>query len=81
MFLWHQGWMNEMFSYDPETYHPALTHSVFVTLEGTTLKRSYPKSNLPRRSTFGEEIPEVAFVSHEISDLTSAQVRGERSSS
>lgn len=69
-----QGWMNEMFSYDPETYHPALTHSVFVTLEGTTLKRSYPKSNLPRRSTFGEEIPEVAFVSHEISDLTSAQV-------
>ncbi|XP_018416733.1 PREDICTED: testis-expressed sequence 2 protein-like [Nanorana parkeri] len=69
-----QGWMNEIFSYDPETYHPALTHSVFVSLEGTTLKRSYPKSNLPRRSTFGEEIPEVAFVIHETCDLTGAQV-------
>nr|DBA19292.1 TPA: hypothetical protein GDO54_015153 [Pyxicephalus adspersus] len=69
-----QGWMNEMFSYDPETYHPALTHSVFVTLEGTSLKRSDPKSNLPRRSTFGEEFPEVTFVSHEISDLTNAQI-------
>ncbi|KAM9305445.1 testis-expressed protein 2-like [Gastrophryne carolinensis] len=69
-----QGWMNEMFSYDPETYHPALTHSTFVTLEGTTLTRCYPKSNLPRRSTFGEEIPEVAFVSDEVNDLTNAQV-------
>ncbi|XP_063790999.1 testis-expressed protein 2-like isoform X2 [Pseudophryne corroboree] len=70
-----QGWMNEMFSYDPETYHPALTHSVFVILEGTTLKRCYPKSNLPRRSIFGEETPEpVAFVSEKTSDLSHAQV-------
>ncbi|XP_068100269.1 testis-expressed protein 2-like [Hyperolius riggenbachi] len=69
-----QGWMNEMFSYDPETYHPALTHSVFVMLEGTTLKRCYPKSNLPRRSTFGEEIPEMLFASEETDDITNAQV-------
>ncbi|XP_053327507.1 testis-expressed protein 2-like [Spea bombifrons] len=69
-----RGWMNEMFSYDPETYHPALTHSVFVTLEGPTIKRSYPKSNLSRRSTFGEEIPEVVFLSHRVNNLTNAQV-------
>ncbi|XP_075035396.1 testis-expressed protein 2-like [Mixophyes fleayi] len=69
-----QGWMNELFSYDPETYHPALTHSVFVVLEGTSLKRSYSKSNLPRRSTFGEEIPDSVFVSHETNDLSHAQV-------
>ncbi|XP_040296418.1 testis-expressed protein 2-like [Bufo bufo] len=69
-----QGWMNEMFSYDPEFYHPALTHSVFVTLEGTTLKRSYAKSNLPRRSIYGEEIPETVFLSHDTNNLTNAQV-------
>ncbi|XP_075686691.1 testis-expressed protein 2 [Rhinoderma darwinii] len=69
-----QGWMNEMFSYDPETYHPALTHSVFVTLEGTTLKRSYPKSSLPRRSIYGEEIPENVFVGDETNHLSNAQV-------
>ncbi|XP_066432738.1 testis-expressed protein 2-like [Eleutherodactylus coqui] len=69
-----QGWMNEMFYYDPETYHPALTHSVFVTLEGTTLKRSYPKNNLPRRSIYGEEIPENVFVSDETNTMANAQV-------
>ncbi|NP_001188257.1 testis expressed 2, gene 1 [Xenopus tropicalis] len=69
-----RGWMNEISSYDPETYHPAFTNSVFVTLEGTTLKRSYPKCNLPRRSIFGEEIPEVVFVAHQTNDLTDAQV-------
>ncbi|KAM4698092.1 LOW QUALITY PROTEIN: testis-expressed protein 2 [Rhinophrynus dorsalis] len=69
-----KGWMNEMCFYDPETYHPAFTNSVFVTLEGTTIKRSYPKTNLPRRSTFGEEIPDVVFVSHQTNDLTNAQI-------
>ncbi|XP_073414520.1 testis-expressed protein 2-like [Dendrobates tinctorius] len=69
-----QGWMNEIFSYDPETYHPGLTHSVFVMLEGTTLKRCYPKSSLSRRSIYGEEIPETVFVSHETNNLANAQV-------
>uniref|UniRef100_A0A8C5Q930 SMP-LTD domain-containing protein n=1 Tax=Leptobrachium leishanense TaxID=445787 RepID=A0A8C5Q930_9ANUR len=69
-----KGWMNEMYSYDPDTYHPALTHSVFVALEGTTITRSYTRNNLPRRSTFGEEVPEVVFVSHQVDDLTNAQV-------
>ncbi|XP_056389664.1 testis-expressed protein 2-like isoform X2 [Hyla sarda] len=69
-----QGWMNEMFLYDPETYHPALTHSVFVMLEGTTLKRCYPKISLPRRSIYGEEIAETVFVSHQTNNLANAQV-------
>ncbi|KAM8961644.1 testis-expressed protein 2-like [Pelodytes ibericus] len=69
-----RGWMNEMYTYDPETYHPALMHSAFVTLEGATLKRSYTKTNLPRRAKFGEDIPEAVFVSHQVNDLTNAQV-------
>ncbi|XP_060116920.1 testis-expressed protein 2-like [Heteronotia binoei] len=69
-----KGWMNEMYFYDPEIYHPSLTHSVFVTLENSSLKLSYPKSNVPRRATFEEEIPEVAFVNHHNYDLNGAKV-------
>lgn len=67
--------MNEMYFYDPEIYHPLLTHSVFVTLEGCVLKLSYPKTNLPRRATFDEELLDVAFVSHRSYDMSNAKVR------
>uniref|UniRef100_A0A8C0QQM7 Uncharacterized protein n=1 Tax=Chelonoidis abingdonii TaxID=106734 RepID=A0A8C0QQM7_CHEAB len=69
-----QSWMNEMYFYDPETYHPSLTHSVFVTLEGSAMKLSYPKNNVPRQATFEEETLDVAFVSHRHYDLSNAQV-------
>uniref|UniRef100_A0A7M4G0W2 Testis-expressed sequence 2 protein-like n=2 Tax=Crocodylus porosus TaxID=8502 RepID=A0A7M4G0W2_CROPO len=69
-----QSWMNEMYFYDPEIYHPLLTHSVFVTLEGCVLKLSYPRNNLPRRATFDEELLDVAFVSHRSYDMSNATV-------
>nr|XP_056722511.1 testis-expressed protein 2-like [Euleptes europaea] len=69
-----KGWMNEMYFYDPEIYHPSMTHSVFVTLEDSSVKLSYPKNNIPRRATFEEEISEVAFVSHHRYDLHGAKV-------
>ncbi|XP_019350069.2 testis-expressed protein 2 [Alligator mississippiensis] len=69
-----KSWMNEMYFYDPEIYHPLLTHSVFVTLEGCVLKLSYPKTNLPRRATFDEELLDVAFVSHRSYDMSNAKV-------
>ncbi|XP_067390202.1 testis-expressed protein 2-like [Emydura macquarii macquarii] len=69
-----KSWMNEMYFYDPEIYHPSLTHSVFVTLEGSTMKLSYPKNNVPRRATFEEEILDVAFVSHRCYDMSNAKV-------
>ncbi|NXE30133.1 TEX2 protein, partial [Ardeotis kori] len=69
-----QGWMNQLHVYDPEIFHPSLTHSVLATLDGATLKLSYPKSNLPRRATFKEEILDAAFVSHRSYDLSGAKV-------
>ncbi|KAM6054775.1 testis-expressed protein 2-like [Chlamydotis macqueenii] len=69
-----QGWMNQLHVYDPELFHPSLTHSVLATLDGATLKLSYPKSNLPRRATFKEEILDAAFVSHRSYDLSGAKV-------
>ncbi|NWH46505.1 TEX2 protein, partial [Fregata magnificens] len=69
-----QGWMNQLHIYDPELFHPSLTHSVLATLDGATLKLSYPKSNIPRRATFEEEILDATFVSHCCYDLTDAKV-------
>ncbi|XP_026539407.1 testis-expressed protein 2-like [Notechis scutatus] len=69
-----KGWMNEMHFYDPEIYHPSLTHSVFVTLENSNLTLSYPQSSIPRRATFGEENIEVAFLTHRLYDMSGAKV-------
>ncbi|NXR47836.1 TEX2 protein, partial [Hippolais icterina] len=69
-----QGWMNQLHVYDPELFHPSLTHSVLAALDGATLKLSYPKSNIPRRATFEEEILDAVFVSHRCYDLTDAKV-------
>ncbi|NXR25585.1 TEX2 protein, partial [Cinclus mexicanus] len=69
-----QGWMNQLHVYDPELFHPSLTHSVLAMLDGATLKLSYPKSNIPRRATFEEEILDTVFVSHRCYDLTDAKV-------
>ncbi|NWT81217.1 TEX2 protein, partial [Lanius ludovicianus] len=69
-----QGWMNQLHVYDPELFHPSLTHSVLAVLDGSTLKLSYPKSNIPRRATFEEEILDTVFVSHRCYDLTDAKV-------
>lgn len=66
--------MNQLHVYDPELFHPSLTHSVLATLDGATLKLSYPKSNIPRRATFEEEILDAVFVSHRYYDLTDAKV-------
>ncbi|NWI51418.1 TEX2 protein, partial [Calyptomena viridis] len=69
-----QGWMNQLHVYDPELFHPSLTHSVLAVLDGATLKLSYPKNNIPRRATFEEEILDAVFVSHRCYDLTDAKV-------
>jgi len=37
-----QGWMNEILMYDPDTYHISNTNSVFVTLDGSTLRLQTP---------------------------------------
>lgn len=69
-----QGWMNQLHVYDPELFHPSLTHSVLATLDGATLKLSYPKSNIPRRATFEEELLDTTFISHRCYDLSDAKV-------
>ncbi|XP_076154920.1 testis-expressed protein 2 [Alosa pseudoharengus] len=57
-----KGWMNEMYTYDPDYYHPSLTHSVYVSLEGQGLRLDYPRQSIKRRATFDEQPQESTFV-------------------
>ncbi|XP_066515381.1 testis-expressed protein 2-like [Hoplias malabaricus] len=69
-----KGWMNEINNYDPETYHAMLTHSVFVRLDGATLRISKPNKNIPRRASYNEPKAESVYISQKIYDLTDSKV-------
>ncbi|MBN3314193.1 TEX2 protein, partial [Atractosteus spatula] len=69
-----KGWMNEICNYDPETYHATLTHSIFVRLEGCTLRLSKPNRNISRRASFNEPKPDVTYISQKIYDLTDSKI-------
>ncbi|XP_036306976.1 testis-expressed protein 2 isoform X6 [Pipistrellus kuhlii] len=69
-----KGWMNEIYNYDPETYHATLTHSVFVRLEGGTLRLSKPNKNISRRASYNETKPEVTYISQKIYDLSDSKL-------
>ncbi|NXF99585.1 TEX2 protein, partial [Sakesphorus luctuosus] len=69
-----KGWMNEIYNYDPETYHAMLTHSVYVRLEGSTLRLSKPNKNISRRALYNEPKPDVTYVSQKIYELTESKI-------
>ncbi|XP_035515225.1 testis-expressed protein 2 [Morone saxatilis] len=69
-----KGWMNEIHDYDPETYHPALTHSVFATLEGSCLRLDSPRTNISRRATYDERVHEATFVKSRSFQLAKSKV-------
>ncbi|KAM7372056.1 hypothetical protein PAMP_009251 [Pampus punctatissimus] len=57
-----EGWMNETHIYDPEMFHPSITHSVYVTLEGSWLCLAYPRANISRWAAFDETPHEATFL-------------------
>lgn len=66
--------MSEAFSYDPETFHPSITHSVYVTLDGSRLRLAYPRANIPRWASFKETHHEAAFLHAHIYQLANSKV-------
>ncbi|XP_030847627.1 testis-expressed protein 2 isoform X1 [Strongylocentrotus purpuratus] len=70
-----KGWMNELTTpYDPETYHVNQTHSIYVRLEGHSLRLSKPKQNIARRSMFDEPTPRPEFIHQRIYDIRGSHV-------
>ncbi|XP_068434276.1 testis-expressed protein 2-like [Clinocottus analis] len=69
-----EGWMNETHSYDPETFHPSITHSVYVSLEGSQLRLAYPRTNIPRWAAFNETSHEAVFLRSRTYTLANSKV-------
>ncbi|XP_068999821.1 testis-expressed protein 2-like [Embiotoca jacksoni] len=69
-----QGWMNETHSYNPETFHPSITHSVYVTLEGSRLRLAYPRANIPRWAAFKETPHDAVFLHSQTYQLANCKV-------
>lgn len=66
--------MNETHSYNPETFHPSITHSVYVTLEGSRLRLGYPHANIPRWASFDEAPHEASFLRSRTYQLANCKV-------
>ena len=66
--------MNELSDYDVEEYHINKTHCVYVSLEGTHLRLQRPKSPVPRRAMWDENIPKPHFIHQRHYDLPGASV-------
>ncbi|XP_072312570.1 testis-expressed protein 2 [Eucyclogobius newberryi] len=69
-----QGWMNEVYDYDPQTYHASQSHSVFATLEGSCLRLDSPRNNISRRAAYGERLPDMVPVKTRCFQLTNSKV-------
>lgn len=69
-----QGYMNELMVYNPEHYHINQTQSVFVRLEGTSLRLSRPNTGIPKRAMRDEFIPVLQFVHQRHFDLDGSRV-------
>ncbi|XP_038068634.1 testis-expressed protein 2-like [Patiria miniata] len=71
-----QGWMNELpMTYDPDNYHTSQTQSVYVRLDGYSLRLSRPRHNIPRRAMFDEPaVHKVEFVHQRHYDMRDSKV-------
>ncbi|XP_064627128.1 testis-expressed protein 2-like isoform X2 [Lineus longissimus] len=70
----YRGWMNEAAEYDPEDYHINKTHSIYVSLEGTTLRLQRPKTSIPKRGMWDEPLPSPKFIHQRYYDVTGSKI-------
>lgn len=69
-YLIFKGWMNEYRNeYNPETYHICDTVSVYVRLEGTTLRISHTKLRIPKRAMWNERTHKLKFYHQRIYNI------------
>lgn len=71
----YEGWMNEFSrEYSPKIYHISLTESVYVRLEGSTLRLSTPRSKIPKRAMWNEPKHKLLFNRDRLFDIANCRV-------
>ena len=66
--------MNEVMNYNPDTYSINQTHSIYVHLEGTTLRLRRPRVNIPKRAMWDEPASSPQFIHQRHFDITGSRV-------
>ncbi|XP_046808298.1 uncharacterized protein LOC111678983 isoform X2 [Lucilia cuprina] len=71
------GWMNEIDSYDPNTFSINMARSVYIKLEGTVLHISTTNARIPKRVMWNE-LPinrkTIIFTTHRTYDLLGCRI-------
>lgn len=73
----YRGWMNFSEKYDPENYHVSQTQSVYIKIDGSSLRLSFTKSKVSKRHLWNESAKSryaKNFSHHRCYDLTGATV-------
>ncbi|XP_020816975.1 testis-expressed protein 2 isoform X1 [Drosophila serrata] len=73
----YAGWMNEIGSYDPNTFSFTLTRSVYVRLDGCILKMSGTNARIPKRRMWNEppiDRNKILFTDHRSYDLRDCRI-------
>lgn len=58
--------MNEVRVYEETAHHIRQVHSVYVTLDGSTLRIQRPAQGVPKRALWSEQVPIVVNQSNYI---------------
>lgn len=66
--------MNELRHYEESTYHISQTHSVFITLDGSTLRMQRPSQGVSKRALWTDQIGHVMFRQQRYYELRGARV-------
>ncbi|KMY98508.1 uncharacterized protein LOC6737355 isoform X2 [Drosophila simulans] len=73
----YAGWMNEINSYDPNTFSFSLTRAVYVRLDGSILKMSGTNARIPKRRMWNEppiDRHKILFTDHRSYDLRDCRI-------
>ncbi|XP_043951075.1 testis-expressed protein 2 isoform X1 [Drosophila biarmipes] len=73
----YAGWMNELNSYDPNTFSFSLTRAVYVRLDGCILKMSGTNARIPKRRMWNEppiDRKKILFTDHRSYDLRDCRI-------
>uniref|UniRef100_A0A1I8Q7Q7 SMP-LTD domain-containing protein n=1 Tax=Stomoxys calcitrans TaxID=35570 RepID=A0A1I8Q7Q7_STOCA len=71
------GWMNEVDSYDPNTFHISMTRPVYIKLDGSILHISNTNARIPKRAMWNEppiDRKTIVFTTHRSYNLLGCRI-------
>ncbi|KAL5293475.1 TEX2 family protein [Megaselia abdita] len=73
----YRGWMNEINNYDPNNYHISMTRSVYIKLEGSSLRIANTTARVPKREMWNEvptDVNKLIFTNVRVYNLLGSKI-------